>query len=153
MHSGTSGAEGSPGVVGRPAADNRSPRVTVVVVPRERYSQSERSLEGLYEHTTMPFDLVYVDAGGPPPVRRYLEEAARRRGFRLIRVDRYLGQNAARNLTRGLVKTEYVVFLDNDVLVTPGWLEKIVECADETGAWIVGPLYLEGELERQMIHM
>lgn len=153
MHSGTSGAEGSLGAVGRPAAESQSPRVTVVVVPRERYSQTERSLEGLYEHTTMPFDLVYVDAGGPPPIRRYLEEAARRRGFRLIRVDRYLGQNAARNLTRSLVETEYVVFLDNDVLVTPGWLEKIVECADETGAWIVGPLYLEGELDRQVIHM
>jgi len=153
MHSGTSGAEGSAGAIGRPAAERQAPRVTVVVVPRERFSQTQRSLEDLYEHTTLPFHLIYVDAGAPPPTRRYLEEAARERGFELIRVDRYLGQNAARNLTRGLVKTEFVVFLDNDVLLTPGWLEKIVQCADETGAWVVGPLYLEGELDREIIHM
>jgi GT2 family glycosyltransferase len=129
------------------------PRVTVIVVPRERYSQTERSLEDLYEKTTLPFDLIYVDAGSPGPVRRYLDEASRRLDFRLIRVDRYLGQNAARNLARPHAKTEFVVFLDNDVLLTPGWLEGILQCADETGASVVGPLYLEGELDQDTIHM
>jgi hypothetical protein len=46
-----------------------------------------------------------------------------------------------------------LVFLDNDALVTTGWLERLVQCAEETGAAIVGPLYLIGEIERQMIHM
>jgi GT2 family glycosyltransferase len=153
MLSGKPVAEGPSGDSAGAAARGEAPRVTIVVVPRERFSQTQRSLEDLYEHTTLPFHLIYVDAGGPPPTRRYLEEAARERGFELIRVDRYLGQNEARNLTRSLVKTEFVVFLDNDVLLTPGWLEKIVQCADETGAWVVGPLYLEGELDREIIHM
>ncbi|MDQ3268094.1 MAG: hypothetical protein M3P47_05140, partial [Pseudomonadota bacterium] len=34
---------------------------------------------------------------------------------------------------------------DNDVQVEPGWLEKLIACADETGAGIVGPLYLWGD--------
>ena len=44
--------------------------VTVVVVPRERFSMAARALDVLYERTAAPFSLVYVDAGSPRPVRR-----------------------------------------------------------------------------------
>ncbi len=136
-----------------PVARVEDPCVTVVVVPRERFSQTQRSLEDLFEHTTLPFHLIYVDAGAPPQVRRYLEEAAERRHFELIQVNRFLSPNEARNLAQRRVKTKYVVFLDNDVLLTPRWLEQLVRCAEETGAWVVGPLYLIGELSQQTIHM
>ena len=134
-------------------ARGEDPSVTVVVVPRERFSLTQRSLEDLYEHTTLPFRLIYVDGGAPSDIRRYLVEASNRRHFQLIRADRFLSPNEARNLAQREVKTKYVVFLDNDVLFTPRWLEKLVQCAEETGAWVVGPLYLEGELDRQTIHM
>jgi hypothetical protein len=141
------------GRLGEPVLDRDDLQVTLVVVPRERFSQTQRSLESLYEHTTLPFHLIYVDAGTPPPIRHYLEMAAKQRPFQLIQVDRFLSPNQARNLAQRHVQTKYVVFLDNDALVTPGWLEKLVACAEETGAWIVGPLYLIGEFSDQRIHM
>jgi GT2 family glycosyltransferase len=116
------------------------PRITIVVVPRERFSLSARTLESLYAHTTEPFRLVYVDGRSPSRIRRHLEAQARARGFRLVRSDRYLSPNQARNLGLRHVETEYVVFMDNDVLLTPGWLEALVGCADATGAEVVGPL-------------
>jgi hypothetical protein len=149
----TNWAEGPLDSFEEPAALAEDLCVTLVVVPRERFSLTQRSLEDLYEHTTLPFHLIYVDAGAPPPVRRYLEVAAGERHFQLIQVDRFLSPNEARNLAQRQVKTKYVVFLDNDVLVTPGWLEELVRCAEETGAWVVGPLYLIGELSEQTIHM
>jgi hypothetical protein len=51
------------------------------------------------------------------------------------------------------VRTRYVVFIDNDAVPAPGWLPPLVECAETTGAWVVGPLYFIGEPERQEIHM
>jgi len=129
------------------------PQVTIVVVPRERFSFAERSLENLYENTAFPFELVYVSAGAPERIRRYLEREAERKKFRLVRCDRYLSPNQARNLGLREVHTKYVVFLDNDTLVAPGWLDALVQCAEETGAWIVGPLYLYGEFDRAVIHM
>jgi GT2 family glycosyltransferase len=128
-------------------------QVTVVVVPRERFSFAQRSLINIYESTDFPFDLIYVDAGSPAPLRAFLKEESRSKDFRLISVDRYLSPNQARNLGWREVKTKYTVFIDNDALVKPGWLEALVRCADETGAWVVGPLYLIGELEKQTIHM
>lgn len=129
------------------------PQVTIVVTPRERFSYAKRSLANLYEQTTSPFKLVYVSAGTPRPLRHHLEGEAQRRGFQLIQTEHYLSPNTARNLGLREVHTKYVVFLDNDALVTPGWLDALVQCAEETDAWIVGPLYLIGEPERQIIHM
>ena len=128
-------------------------QVTIVVVPRERFSYSERSLSSIYQNTTFPFRLIYVSAGSPMSIQRYLDRESKRRGFQLIYVKRYLSPNQARNLALREVYTKYVVFLDNDALVTRGWLESLVQCAEETGAWIVGPLYLIGEIEDQKIHM
>lgn len=129
------------------------PLATVVVVPRERFGVTRRSLEGIYANTTGPFHLVYVDGGAPGRIRRYLAAEARARGFTLVRTDRYLAPNEARNLGLRHVRTRYVVFIDNDVVPAPGWLDKLVECAETTGARIVGPLYFIGEPERQEIHM
>lgn len=131
-----------------------NPRVTIVVVPRERFSFAPRCLSSIYHKDShFPFDLIYVDFRTPGPVKRLLEREALQKGFRLLSAHDYLSPNQARNLAWREVQTKYTVFLENDMLVTPGWLEALVQCAEETGAWIVGPLYLIGEIERQTIHM
>src|SRR5690349_3158255 len=121
------------------------PLVTVVVVPRERFSVARRALESLYAHTPEPFRLVYIAAGAPAPLRRHLAAEARARGFQLVEDQRALSPNQARNLGLQHADTRYVVFIDNDAVPEPGWLGALVRCAEETGAWIVGPLYYIGE--------
>jgi GT2 family glycosyltransferase len=105
------------------------------------------------EDSSYPFDLVYVDGGSPRSLKRYLERQRRHRSFTLVRTERYLTPNQARNIGLALAKTKYVVFVDNDVLFSKGWLKKLVACAEETDAAIVGPLYLEGESPADIIHM
>jgi glycosyltransferase involved in cell wall biosynthesis len=129
------------------------PLATVIVVPRERFGVARRSLEAIYANTPEAFPLVYVDGGSPAPIARYLAGEAQARGFTLVRTDRYLTPNEARNLGVRHARTRYVVFIDNDAVPAPGWLDKLVECAEATGAWVVGPLYFIGEPEQQQIHM
>ena len=127
--------------------------MTIVVVPREQFSVAPLSLETLYTCTENVFHLVYVDGRSPRRLREHLERSARQRGFRLLRSETYLSPNQARNWGLQHVSTDYVVFMDNDVLVTPGWLRHLRACAEQTGAWAVGPLYLEGDPRQQIIHM
>ncbi len=128
------------------------PQVTLVVVPRERFSYTQKSLESIYQDTDYPFEMVYVDVCTPPPIRRYLEEQAKEKQFKLVRTDYYISPNQARNVGRNHVKTKYLVFIDNDVVVKQGWLTKLVDCAEETGAAVVGPLTCLGKPEHQVIH-
>ncbi|HHP7246003.1 MAG TPA: glycosyltransferase family 2 protein, partial [Elainellaceae cyanobacterium] len=82
------------------------PLVTIVVVPRERFSCTQQSLESVFAHTRLPYELIYVDGNSPAPVRRYLEQQADARGFRLLRTEYYLYPNHARNLGLAQVDTK-----------------------------------------------
>ena len=127
-------------------------QVTIVVVPREQFSCTQESLESIYEHTRFPFKLVYVDGNSPPKVRRYLEAQAQAKSFQRVRTDYYLSPNHARNIGLKQVDTQYVVFIDNDVVVSPGWLTALVNCAEETGAAVVGPLMCQYKPLHEIVH-
>ena len=128
------------------------PEVSIVVVPREQFSKTQASLESIFQNTELPFMLIYVDGGSPASVRRYLERRAAEKGFTLIRVERYLSANVARNLTVPHLRTKYTVFMDNDIVVSPHWLEPLIACAAETGCSVVGPLVCVGESSDPIIH-
>src|SRR5688572_21667831 len=128
-------------------------RVTIIVTPRERFNVALESLDSILAHTQGPYELVYGDGRSPRRVREGVSERAARHGFRVVRTDRYLSPNEARNLGLADVDTPYTVFVDNDLLVTDGWLSTMMACAEETGAWAVGPLYFEGDPVDEVIHM
>jgi GT2 family glycosyltransferase len=131
---------------------SKQPMVTIVVVPRERFSCTRQSLESIFAHTSLPYKLIYVDGNSPASVRRYLKEQAEVKGFELIRTDYYLYPNQARNLGLSKVDTKYVVFVDNDVIVSPNWLTALVQCAEETDAAVVGPLMCQYEPIHENVH-
>jgi GT2 family glycosyltransferase len=97
--------------------------------------------------------LVAVDAGSPPDIAARLRELAAVHEVLLLRVDGYLAPNEARILALPHVDTEYVVFIDNDAFGDAGWLERLEACADDTGAWAVGPLYGIGHPDEGRVHM
>ncbi|NCJ07576.1 glycosyltransferase [Synechococcales cyanobacterium C] len=132
-----------------PAAE---PEVTIIVVPRERFQFAQDSLESLYEVTSFPFQLIYVDNNSPAQLQRYLATQAAKKGFQIVRSDRYLSPNAARNLGLQQVSSPYVVFVDNDVIFAPGWLDALVSCAQETDATVVGSLVCQYQPVHETIH-
>jgi GT2 family glycosyltransferase len=131
-----------------------SAKVTLVVTQRQRMAHTQRSLENILSDQSEPFRLIYVDGGSPEPVRDYLARRVPEIGGILIRRPEWLWPSVARNLALAHVETPYVVFIDNDVMVEPGWLGKLLRAADETGAALVGPLYLTSDGNGQAhIHM
>ncbi|MEM8614948.1 MAG: glycosyltransferase family A protein, partial [Cyanobacteria bacterium P01_H01_bin.105] len=113
------------------AKPTAQPAITIVVVPRERFSYTQQSLESIYQYTHLPFELIYVDGGSPRPVQQYLSQAAIEKDFTLLRTEHFLAPNQARNLGLSQVTTDYVLFIDNDVHVAHGWLEQLWQCAQE----------------------
>ncbi len=128
------------------------PDITIVVVPRERFSCTKQSLKSILIHTEIPYKLIYVDGGSPQSVKRYLKKKAAKYGFTLIRRDHYLTPTEARNIGLQQVDTKYLVFCDNDVVVSSGWLKAMRSCAVETGAAVVSPLTCQYEPLHKVIH-
>lgn len=128
------------------------PQVTLIVVPNECFNYTQRSLESIYKYTDIPFKLIYVDGYSPNKVKQYLEIQSQQKGFRLIRTEKYVSPNQARNIALKHVDTEYVVFINNDVLVTADWLNNLMRCAQKTSASAVIPVCLQGTAENLTIH-
>ncbi|MBT9311417.1 glycosyltransferase family 2 protein [Leptothoe kymatousa] len=129
------------------------PSITLVVSPRERFSYIQPSLESIYRHTHLPFDLIYVDVDSPKYLRHYLAQSAAEKAFTLLRTNHFLSPNQVRNLALSHVTTEYVLFIDNDIHVSPGWLERLWRCAQETDASVVAPLLCVGKPLHERILM
>ena len=129
------------------------PLITIIVALQESFSYTQQSLESIYRHTTIPFELVYIDAGSPKHIQTYLTQAAQQKGFTLLRTDHFLSPNQARNLGLTQVQTDYVVFIDNDIHVSTGWLKHLLRCAQETNAAVVCPLTCVGKPLHDRIHL
>ena len=124
--------------------DSREPKVTIVIVPRERFSYALASLDSVLSNTPTPHRLVYVDTDSPIRLRRALKQRSQAHGFKLIQTAHFLTPNEARNLGMRYAETPFVVIMDNDVHCTPGWLENLLCCAEETGAAVVSPVITSG---------
>ncbi|WP_009959198.1 glycosyltransferase family 2 protein [Verrucomicrobium spinosum] len=129
------------------------PHVTIIITQRDTYALSVTSLENVLRHTPCPVNLIYVDGGSPPKVQNALRRLSTHWGFQLLREDRILAPNEAKCMALPFIKTEFAAFLDNDVLVHPGWLQALIAAAEETGAGAVAPLYLEKMGPVEKLHM
>lgn len=130
-----------------------APLVSIVCVPREGFRAAPACLERLIEDMVAPFRLIYVDGNAPPVIAQQIRRRVVGSGGTLLRSERYLKPTRARNLGLREVRTPYVVFLDNDVLVTPGWLEALVACAEETNAAFVSPVICMGDRNPRIVHV
>jgi GT2 family glycosyltransferase len=132
------------------------PKVTLVVGPRERFSYTQASLDSIYANTDYPFDLIFVDVCSPPKIQAYLRNKSEEKSFKIMQTDYYISPNQARNVGLRYVldhtDSDYVVFIENDVIVKRGWLTQLVACAEETNAAVVGPLTCIGQPAHQVIH-
>jgi len=132
---------------------NGEPSATIAFVFRERLSCTLPCLQHLLGTTRGPYKLICIDGGAPEAISASLRHLASKHGFTLIRSEDYLSPNESRNLALMHVQTRYVAFVDNDVTVSQDWLDPLVRCAEETGAWLVAPLFMESLRGELRVHM
>jgi len=132
---------------------NNRPLATIAFVYRERLSSTLSCLEHLLHATKGSYELICIDGGSDATISEPLRKLASDYGFTLIRSEQYLSPNESRNFALQSVRTPYVVFIDNDVVVCDNWLEPLVRCAEQTNAGIVAPLYMQSFRGAERIHM
>ncbi len=102
-------------------------------------------LESLLRHTRPPYELVIVDNASTDGTGEYLEALRRRRGpahVEVIRNATNRGFAAGCNQALERARGRYLVFLNNDTVLTPGWLDGLVKWSlhDWPNVGMVGPV-------------
>jgi hypothetical protein len=126
--------------------------VTVVVVPRDRFSSVLACAQALLENTEIPFRFAILDLGYSARTLERLREQCRRVPTAIVSVGRTIPVQAFQHYLQE-VGTRYVAWVDNDTFVTPGWLSALIDRAQQ-GARVVLPVTLEREgldLDRRRI--
>ena len=119
------------------------PRVTVVIATYNRNERLQRCLEGVLSQTFRDFEVVVVDDRSDPPVDfRTMVPCTRSITIHLVRATSNGGPARARNLGVAASTSEFLAFLDDDVVPDPSWLAKHVGFAEGTEQQLVqfGPL-------------
>lgn len=118
--------------------------VAVGLVPRERFSMAGEVLERLLSCIPEDCELVVVDAGTPARFRAEMDRVLEGRPD-VVRpiADEILLPNEARNVVTANTQADWICFLENDVLVEPGWLSKLLAACEEEAAAVAVPLIME----------
>lgn len=120
-----------------------SAQVTIVVVPRDRFSSVLPCAESILEHTDVPYRLVFLDFGYSSRTVARLRERCAGIPTEIVPVGLTIPILAFRDyLPR--IATPYVAWVDNDTFVTSGWMTAFLNRAAE-GARVIMPVTLERE--------
>jgi mycofactocin system glycosyltransferase len=117
----------------RPSGGPSHQDVTVVIPVRDNVFGLRRLLS-----TLRGLRVVIVDDGSAIPVRQHEFESARCQ-VEVIRHAQNKGPAAARNTGLAACKTEYVAFLDSDVVPRRGWLEALLGHFADPAVALVAP--------------
>lgn len=122
-----------------------SPDVTIVIVPRDRFSSVEGCTRSILEHTTnADYRLVILDFGYSARTLAALRAMAGKVPIEIVPCGQTIPMDAFRNyLPR--IETRYTCWVDNDTNVTPGWMAQLVKGAETEGMRAILPLTMERE--------
>ncbi len=95
--------------------------------------------------TGTPLDrLVVVDNGSKDETRDYLNTLSL--GGKIYN-HHNLGCGVAWNQGALALQAEWTIVMNNDVLVSPMWIENLIHTAEQIGAKIISPALIEGQLD------
>ncbi len=118
---------------------NKTPRLSVIIPTRNRHDRLRRVVEALSTQELAPayYEIIVVDDGSTPPVKPAPH-------CQLVRLDG-LERSVARNSGARRAQGQLLVFVDDDIIVEPGFLTAHLRAHDQyTEALVVGAVVLPG---------
>jgi GT2 family glycosyltransferase len=122
---------------------------SIVIISAERGNDTKRCVESIFQNTPEPFELILSDVGSNIETLKIimaLEDT--HTNVHVIYNKQSAGTTGQRNQGIYFSMGEYLVLMDNDVLVLPGWLKHLKEtAAKDERIGMVGAKLLRPEIE------
>ncbi len=129
-----------PAGLGAPSLDAGS--ASIVVVTYEGLAFTRLCLESVLAHTRdTGHEVIVVDNGSADDTPEYLTALAERNSHvRVVLNGANLGFAPACNEGLALARADHLVLLNNDTMVPPGWLPRLLSHLGEASVGLVGPV-------------
>ena len=105
-----------------------SVKISAVICTHNRAEYLRKALNSLVEQTLPEalYEIIVVDNASKDNTKKVIDEFSKVANLRYVKEPK-LGLSYARNTGWRSAKGEYVAYLDDDAIASPGWLEKILE--------------------------
>lgn len=127
----------------RAAAPEKSrPVVSMIILAHNALDYTKKCIASIQAHTELPHEIIFVDNGSTDGTQDYLKKLSEAHAhYRLVANRENTGFAAGNNQGLAIARGGYLLLLNNDVVVTSGWLERLLACAEKNlDIGIVGPL-------------
>ncbi|MGB9683276.1 MAG: glycosyltransferase, partial [bacterium] len=110
---------------------------SIIILTLNNLEYTKKCIESIRKYTPEPYELIVVDNGSKDGTVEYLENQP---DIKLVKNPTNVGFAMGNNMGMKLAKGDYVVILNNDTIVTQGWLTRFIACAEsDPSVGIVGP--------------
>jgi GT2 family glycosyltransferase/Flp pilus assembly protein TadD len=131
-----------PGSTPRTKAQKQTSLVSIVILTFNQLDKTRDCIESIRKHTPKPHEIIFIDNGSTDGTVAWLKEIrACNDSYSLIENGENRGFAAGCNQGIEAARGEYVLLLNNDVVVTKDWLAGLLECLHASpDAGVVGPM-------------
>jgi len=112
-----------------PAIDLKNDLVSIIILSKDKWEYTNVCLRSVIKYSDMNFEIVFVDNGSEKPLLRLIKEWKERHGnipVTYLRLEKNMGFAAGCNSAACISRGNYLVFLNNDTIVTPKWLSRLI---------------------------
>lgn len=121
------------------------PKVTLVVVPRDRFSSVEACTQSIIDNSKdVSYRIAFLDFGYAESTKRGLRKICSGTEMEIVDCGRQIPMDGFRDYLPKIT-TPYTCWVDNDTFVTEGCLARLVRSAEEEGMRAILPLTFERE--------
>lgn len=109
-----------------------TPTCDLILLSWNHLEETKPCLESLFEHTDVPSRLFIVDNGSEPHVRQFLQSVRPKGAIQdVVLLQNETNEGFPKGMNRGLrvSSAPYVCLLNNDLILTPQWLSRMIEVA------------------------
>ena len=123
-------------------ANDSLPLVSIIMLTWNALEYTKKCVKSIEENTHVPYEIIFVDNGSKDGTKKYLKSRVKvNPNYKLINNSKNMGFAAGNNQGVKKARGEYVLILNNDVLVGEGWLDSMLQSLQkDEKIGIVGPI-------------
>jgi GT2 family glycosyltransferase/tetratricopeptide (TPR) repeat protein len=132
----------SPGSVMRLYAPPPGKLVSIIILAHNQIRDTQQCLAGIEKHTAAGHELILVDNGSTDGTGQFFRNyAAKHSHVRIVLNRANLGFSVGHNQGLACARGESILLLNNETVVTPGWLERMLTHLDlYPDCGLIGPV-------------
>lgn len=107
--------------------DKLNKLTTIAILSFNRKDAIKKTLDSIYRNTSLPFNIIILDNGSERETKNFLlDYMSKHKNINCIFEKKNIGCPGGRNKLLKIIKSDYIVTLDNDMEVSKLWLNDLI---------------------------